>query len=374
VTALRRWWLPALLVGMLVIPMASYPHRAVELLTGRCSGAVSAAQADEQAHELIPSRMTLRRAAQYLRSTLFAAHETRLVVVGRDHTLFYRGEGGGDGHTLDDLRGEVPFSADAMARIRSELERRAVLARSWGGRYMVAVVPNKEAVLVDLLPRRWAPPPGAVTRTAQLTQAIPAEVLLDLRPALIEARAAHPDLPVFLRQDSHWTTWGAAVACAAIRARLDNGPLRLDPRGWSTATTAPGGRDGDLATLLARDGSTYPTPGELSTIAPSKPPEPTYVSPFGHDLTVGGLVASWDQAYLRRTYADLAAPATAGTLVVLHDSFGAHEAVAWLALGHPRSEFVWSHGFDQDELATLRPQVVVHLIVARYLDLLLPRS
>ncbi len=155
---------------------------------------------------------------------------TPRVVVGEDGWLFFTG-----GKTLEEARGRVPFDdAELDAWVASYRDRAAYLAQQ-GVHYLLVLVPNKEELYPELLPRplrgdrpyEWicgADPFAETRRLDQLVARLRAETdvdVLDLRAALWEARRDEdPATPVYVRLGTHWNGPGQLAAARAIAARL----------------------------------------------------------------------------------------------------------------------------------------------------------
>ncbi|MEA2905386.1 MAG: alginate O-acetyltransferase complex protein AlgJ [Alphaproteobacteria bacterium] len=144
----------------------------------------------------------------------------RLVVIGRDHWLFYVGD-----EALEQSLGLVarmqilrPFS-DFVANLHRQLSERNI-------KFLLTIVPNKSTISLDKLPL-WASNPSNITEydiTLKLLseRGVP---VLDVRPALLAANALNP---VYLRTDTHWNGFGAAVTRDEIVAALGHPEWRID--------------------------------------------------------------------------------------------------------------------------------------------------
>lgn len=366
----------------LCLPVANRPRVLADLCADHDGRPPGPALIEERWRAAFTLRDEGRRLVGAVRRHLLDERGSPAVVEGADGWLFYRGEGAADGHTFDALRGQVPWNAERCTRIAGELRRRAAQVASWGGRYLLAVVPDKAVVYPEALPRHLRPLPGR-SRTDQLLAAAGDEVL-DLRPALAAARIAAPGLPLYWRSDSHWNEWGRQVAFAAIAGRLGDGPaVAAAPAGLQVASV-PGvpdpfdpvrTRPGELFHLLDQAGLAEPgwrldrsVLGLPAPAARQVPPFPA--GPLAWKPQPGGHRVPWAQAYaVHARSEDAALP---GPLLVLHDSFGSFP-MGGLADRYAASTFLWTHQWDDQEAARRRPAVVVHLVAERYLDALLPR-
>jgi len=137
------------------------------------------------------------------------------VVVGRDDWLFYTGNG-----TFDDYCGRLRFSKAQLEEWTSSLRARRAWLASKGVKHLLVLVPNKNSVCEDKLPRvlRLQRRPGRLDqlvealRTAQLDDGV-----LNLRPALVEQ---YRETSNYWPTDSHWDGHALLLACDRIMERL----------------------------------------------------------------------------------------------------------------------------------------------------------
>jgi hypothetical protein len=154
---------------------------------------------------------------------VFGVSPTSMVVMGKDDWMMYTRE-----QSLEIFRGVHPFSEAELADWQRSLEdRRDYLARR-GIRYMFVVGPNKETIYPEHEPEvydRVGP-----TRMDQMVAYLAAHSdfrILDLRPALIEARQGDtPEEHLYFELGTHWNGRGCLVASREVRKRLH----RLFPR------------------------------------------------------------------------------------------------------------------------------------------------
>ncbi len=147
------------------------------------------------------------------------------VLIGRDGWLFFRGE---DGKAIDrDFRGVAPYPADEPARVAAEFKRRHDYLAALGIPYVVMVVPDKHTIYPEQLPA-WVTkvvPQTRLDRVYAALAAYPEVTALDLRPALVAAKARER---TYFKTDSHWNLIGATVGydalAAALKAKLPGFP------------------------------------------------------------------------------------------------------------------------------------------------------
>lgn len=166
------------------------------------------------------------------------------VLVGSDEWLFLARDH--DAH--DRCRGLVRFSPPQLEQWVAEYKRRHAWLRKHGVSLVFAIVPEKQSVYGEFVPRRFfrAEP----TLTDQLVERLRREdvgVVLDLRETM---RSAKSSAVLYRRYDTHWNDRGALLACREIeRALLGEGIAfhAMEPDALAVTTVRS---SGDLARLL----------------------------------------------------------------------------------------------------------------------------
>jgi alginate O-acetyltransferase complex protein AlgJ len=165
-----------------------------------------------------------------MRLKLLHASPVSKLVFGRSGWIFYDSEKVPDGVTMVDFKGLVPFTSRELVAVRGSLERQTRWCRERGIACVFIVVPNKETIYPEYLPksvRRFAPR----TRLDQVVGAIGADstiMLIDLRSPLLQAKNRCP-YPLYSRGGTHWNQFGAFYAYQAVLARLSRFFPRLHP-------------------------------------------------------------------------------------------------------------------------------------------------
>lgn len=134
------------------------------------------------------------------------------VLPGHDGWYYWLGE---DGLSLArHYRGVEPFPKAYVDATAAELIRRRDWLAARGIAYVVAIVPEKFTIYPEHLPA-WVGPSAQPTPYDRVVAALEGSgvVLLDLRPALREAKAR---VRVYYQTDSHWNYLGAMVGYDAI--------------------------------------------------------------------------------------------------------------------------------------------------------------
>lgn len=165
-----------------------------------------------------------------VRLKLLHASPVSKLVFGRSGWIFYDSEKVPDGVTMLDFRGLAPFTPGDLLAVRGSLERQTRWCRERGIACVFIVVPNKETIYPEYLPksvRRLAPR----TRLDQVVEAVGADstiVLIDLRGPLLRAKN-RCRYPLYSRGGTHWNQFGTFYAYQAVLARLSRFFPRLRP-------------------------------------------------------------------------------------------------------------------------------------------------
>lgn len=187
------------------------------------------------------------------RLALFGVSSLANVLPGTDGWFYWLGE---DGHSLArHYRGTMTQPQAEIEASVAELERRRAWLAERGIAYVVAIVPEKFTIYPEHLPAwiRKGDGPTPLDRFVQAASRHPQLEVLDLRPALLEAKKREL---VYYKTDSHWNYNGAAVGYAALMAAVQKAlPGRLPTIVPAPRPTFTPGTDyyrGDLLTMLGR--------------------------------------------------------------------------------------------------------------------------
>jgi alginate O-acetyltransferase complex protein AlgJ len=153
------------------------------------------------------------------------------VIVGDDGWLVYTAEG-----DIDDYQKVRLFTEEELAQFQQNLDALSANYAERGIELIVVVVPNKNTIYPERVPEQL-PVFGAESRLDQLTAYLRqhgSEQLIDLRPALLEAKA---EREMYYATDTHWNDYGAYIAYSAL---LDAaGITPRPPSDFGVATREP---------------------------------------------------------------------------------------------------------------------------------------
>lgn len=272
---------------------------------------------------------------------------TPAVTVGRDGWLFYCDE-------ISYYRGVRPLTTVELNEYAHRLESRRKWLASRGCRYLLVVAPNKSSIYPEQLPPMLGR--GGVRRLDQLAQYLKANTsvsLLDLRPALTQAKARGQ---LFYKTDTHWNDLGACVAAEQIDAAIR--PWYKDVRFPSAIQYRhqPIDVDGDLRRMMFAKDLISETAYRLSPVVP----------------TTAHRVNDYLQTYGDRSH-DLFATQSSNTalprLVMFRDSFTI-ALQPYLSERYGRAVFCYgrdTNAFDDKLIAIERPSLVIQEVVERNL-------
>jgi hypothetical protein len=169
------------------------------------------------------------------------------VVEGNEGWLFYRSEAMGE-PGLDDFVGQIVPTAGEIARWRATIAARRARLGQRAIAYVVAIAPNKHTIYPDRLPLALRSHQG-ISRLDRVVAAFAGEVdgFLDLRPALLAARAREP---VYHRTDTHWNDAGAYAAYRAIVAAFAADRPGLAPLARTCFRTERTRYGGDIGRMM----------------------------------------------------------------------------------------------------------------------------
>lgn len=147
------------------------------------------------------------------------------ILIGEDGWLFFVDPM--DGNSLEDFRGNDPFTPTQLKTWRSVLEDRYYWLKQQGIRYLFVVAPDKHTIYGEYIPARIRQV-GKQSRFDQLLEYMKdSEVpILDLRPALLQAKAKQI---LYYKTNTHWNHAGAAVAQYEIIRQLKQYFPNLQP-------------------------------------------------------------------------------------------------------------------------------------------------
>lgn len=161
------------------------------------------------------------------------------VIAGKGDWLYYA-------ETAADYTGEGRLTDAELATVAENLRAMGEALEERGARLYLAVVPNKSTVYPQYMPDRYPMrrDEGNIARLRAACEGLPV-TWIDLEAPL---RAAAQAEQVYLRTDTHWNRWGAALCADALLAAMGREPLNARVEGTERFDR------GDLARLMGLSG------------------------------------------------------------------------------------------------------------------------
>ncbi|MFN9451098.1 MAG: alginate O-acetyltransferase AlgX-related protein [Rubrivivax sp.] len=282
----------------------------------------------------------LRRAMAQPRPVLQAGtvSEDGAAIAGRDGWLFLHA---GNNQWNEQAAGHLTLTPDGLVLWAALLQQRRQAMAQQGRRYAHLFVPEKSCVYPEWQREPQAPSPQRPV--VQLMAHLAAQGVQDVHYPLAALRAGIGLAPTFHRGNSHWTAWGAYLACRALWPRL----------GIEVSDTPP--------PLLQR-----PAQQDLSVKFDNQADE------NWHELDVGPWLAYTNEAQVpghQGRFKHLHNPQAQNhcRVLIFGDSYAydAHLA-AWFALQCRDVFCVWQLGVQQTLIDQLSPDVVITEMAERF--------
>ena len=274
---------------------------------------------------------------------LLGVSTTPNVVLGKENWFFYVGEG-----ASDYARALRPMSHDELYLWRHKLEKKRDDIAAQHGLYLFVVCPDKESIYHEYYPAAL----NKVRSDTSLDQLInymnrnSNYHLIDLRPVLINAKRSRV---LYYKHDSHWNSYGAYVAYAAIIQKIGKYIQKARPVPTEKFRIRRSVHHDDLYAMLGIN-SIFSEPDLI--LEP-----PVNLRAYVEKI----YMYKGDKITLTRCDG-----APFPVAVIFHDSFmGAMQP--FLSLHFQRAYFVYSAHYRPEIVKSLRPTVVIEEIVERHL-------
>ncbi len=310
-----------------------------------------------------------------LHARLLGASPHEDAIIGRNNWLYYAKDTENDFSDtkapigLLDYRGLAAFTPGELSSIRRTIERRyAALSRINKNVYFIVIVaPNKNTIYPEYLPigfERF----GSMTRLDQIAamEFSTGISIVDARKNLIAAKSIGR---LYYKTDTHWNDRGAFIACEELKrgVRARHPRIRWDDVGSYGLSTGKRADPGDIEQILGMDiFDDYFVDTDIR-LAPKNPrairihqrdPKEFY------GLRIDQKLVPQMEEY---ESPDLSLP----RMVMFYDSFGTF-LIKFLAGNFSHSLYLWTHSVDENinALERERPDIVIHQVAERFLDVL----
>jgi alginate O-acetyltransferase complex protein AlgJ len=274
--------------------------------------------------------------------------QSESVLVGRKNWLFLK-----QNHGWESFRSERPLAGAEERGWQHALER----AEDWLAEqqipFLLVIVPSKETVYPDFLPRS-ATRARSVTRLDEMLELLRENEIphLELRTALLEARK---HTQVYDSIDSHWNGQGARVGAQLIMQRVAELLHRPPSFAELNERIVPQPSWADLPLILSLDGV---------VTAPSNAVVPK--QPRARRLEPPESVTDSQKAQTKRMVFEVA-DETLPSALILRDSF-AEGLQPVLTEKFRRSVWIWTHKLDLTLVAREKPDIVIMETTERFLS------
>lgn len=296
-------------------------------------------------------RKRLVRTCNHWKGQLFKEGSSDKVISGKDGWLFFSGA-----RMIEHYTGIITFTEQDLKNWQAVLEARRDWIQKRGGKYIMAIPPDKHTVYPEYLPK-WIAKNKGTTKLDQFLAYMRAHsdiTILDLRPSLLEGKKV---MPIYLNTDTHWNSYGGFVAYQALVNTISNSFPDLAPLPFSafTFTIQPDSAGGDLMRIIG-DNSIRE---HFLVVAEARPPLVAMVS--------SNCLSRFPKQWRKDTDPAMTFnPNATRKAVVFRDSFSG----SWFAyLGHHFREvlYIWQYNWDSDFLEREKPDIVIDEMLERFL-------
>jgi hypothetical protein len=289
----------------------------------------------------------------YLNVKLLNTSPTDRVMIGKDGWLFFTKDRNED--LIDLYRGITLFTDDELAKIKKNLEERRDWLKAQGIPFVLMVAPNKETIYGEYLNDNIKKVQDK-TRLDQLIDYLNKNSdikIVDIRDELISKK---PEERLYDKTDSHWNEYGAYYGYKAILNEINKYLPNVKPKELNEFEVVKkvAGEGGDLAKMLSIPKAFNE---EYILLQPKKEKAFVPVGNFGYKLDQGLVTENKDRTLPR--------------LLMFRDSFTV-KMTPFISEHFSTAVYQWNHNFDPNLVKEVKPDVVVHEVVERFLsDLLL---
>jgi hypothetical protein len=275
-------------------------------------------------------------------------HVFSQVLIGKDGWMEYTGDS-----NLDDFQNASNFSPEALQGAAQTIESCYQYAQEHNITFLMVVAPNKASIYPDKLPEQIQIL-SSLSRLDQLNNYLRAHnipEILDLRPALREARQQHD---VYYKTNTHWNGNGAYVAYEVIINALSQKHLSLKPYSakFFRFREVPRDMPHDLVRMI--QANFIVEPNLIST---------RNVDDIVHKVNFSDLSNYHEISWIPNS--DLP------SLLIFHDSFGNLELNNMLALNFRKAFYIYRGAsaifLNKKTIEQFAPNILIYEVVERNL-------
>lgn len=263
---------------------------------------------------------------------------------------------------IDDYRAVKPFTSFEIQSIINQIRSTKLDLETKGIPYYLLIVPNKHTIYSEYLPEHIKKV-GEKSRFEQLLPYLENEDinLIDIRN---ELRAVKEDKDVYFKTDSHWNLHGSFIGYTKLFETISNDFPNIIPSNKDQFIIREIDKNGgDIVAMMGKEEEIrdtfieyYPIGGfnfKESSLGNYTPPAPKIFSP---EISVTAFESDASEL----------------TAVIFKDSYGGYMQ-QFINPHFKRSVYIWGHDYylNKDVVQEEKPDLVIHIIVERYLYTLL---
>jgi alginate O-acetyltransferase complex protein AlgJ len=146
--------------------------------------------------------------AYYLLGVILGSSSSPKVTIGKNEWYYYINTE--DGNSLEDYRNNDRLTSTQLSNWKCALEAKYVYSKDKGIDFLFVITPDKQSIYPEYFPGRFQKV-GTQSRLDQFMEYMQdSDVpILDLRHPMLQAK---PEGQLYFKMDTHWNSFGAAVA------------------------------------------------------------------------------------------------------------------------------------------------------------------
>lgn len=288
----------------------------------------------------------------YIKAMWFKTSSKDNVIIGKDKWLFFNVK-----NSARDFEGKVPLNVNELGSLKNQLGQKKHYYDSLGIEFIVLVAPNKMQVYDDMMPDKYLR-----SDSSRLSQFI--DYMKDTGVKIISPlqalRAAKENKLLYQTNDSHWNANAGFIASNILITSLQERFPMLAPSKLEDYEVMQKDKNtGDISGLLGI--TPFLSNQKFVYTKPSNLVEKQAVSP-SYEL-------EYDAAY-KATFAFETNLKDHPRLLMFNDSYISY-IYPFLSDHFSYSAFYWTHHMNKKIVEAEQPDIVVHLLVERSLDVLM---
>lgn len=279
---------------------------------------------------------TLRSKVLY---NLFKTSSNGNVIIGKNNWLFYNGAFSLDGNPISDYQNITRYSNNELEKIKQNLISNRDKLKNQGIDMYIFVIPNKENVYADYMPKIINRESNDKSKTEVLLDYLNKQSDLEIIYPKNELINNRKNYDTYLKNDTHWNSFGAYVGVAKLVNRIDPN-INVGKIEVSDLEST-----GDLAQMLLM-------PNDLMS-------NNVITTNFMTDINVS--CSDEVETFMVCN----SSSSNAKTILFVGDSFRL-SAIQYLSKLYQQSYFIHRDSYNQELIAKYNPDIIVFELVERY--------